>query len=822
MTQPVLGTPWHKLLGIREQTCSSSQTIASLDAYWRCANYISAGQIYLFSNPLMKGGLSPRDIKHRLMGHWGTIPGLNFLYAHINRLIRDHGQNTVVLMGPGHGGPAGNAEAFIDDSLSAVYPDIPQNELGLERLCRAYSFPLGFPSNHGPHTPGSIHEGGELGYVLSHAYGAVLDNPSLLAIPIIGDGECETGPLAASWQTNKFINPQTDGLVLPIVHLNGYKISNPSILARISLQERDDYFKGMGYRPYTFVAGFDEEDALSIHKRFVALFEEIFAELCSIKEHAKQGFYERPAYPVLIFKTPKGWTCPTYIDGQKFEDSWRSHQVPFAAADETLTHFDDFCAWMASYRPQEIFEKDGTLSKQVTRILPQGDLRIGSNPCADAGRIRRALTLPSLDSCKMAVDTSQRGTLCASPTYVLGLYTAKLLQNNPQMFRVFGPDEIASNRFQSIYRATQKQWYVDKDKDLENDGELSQTGSVIEQLSEHQCEGLLEGYVLTGRHGIWVSYEAFAQITASMISQHIKWLEALRREVSWRKPISSLNILLTSHVWRQEHNGFTHQDPGIVDTLLNKSGHNEHVVHIYYPCDANLLLAVAQQAYTATDCVNVIFAGKQQIPVWLTLDEASLELAHGALEWTWASHTDAHGNFDLVLATCGDVPTIETLAAADILRRQGVHFKFVNVLNLCALQRHEENDDALTDEEFTELFSADKPVLFAFHAYVGTMYRLLWGRPYSSNFFVHGYQDLGSTTTFFDMLHMNQMDRFALAAHALQILDAQRASVHGCAKPLWETARQEILAHREKLYRFTLEHGYDDPAATSYPSVAQD
>ncbi len=801
MAQPTIGTPWKKL-----NTPVSEEKIAWVDKYWRAANYLSVGQIYLRSNPLMKGEFTRDDVKHRLVGHWGTTPGLNFLFGHLNRLISDHQQNALFLMGPGHGGPAGTAQSLLDGTYREVRPDITNDEAGLQKFFRQFSYPGGIPSHYAPETPGSIHEGGELGYTLSHAYGAVLDNPSMLAVAVVGDGEAETGPLATSWQTNKFMDPLTDGIVLPVLHLNGYKIANPTILARISDAERDEFFRGMGYHPYNFVAGFDNEDAASIHRRFAALLEAVFDEICDIKARAAAGEASRPFYPMIVFRTPKGWTCPKEIDGKKTEGSWRAHQVPLASARDTEAHFDVLKGWLESYGPEGLFDENGAIRPEVTKFMPEGDLRLGANPNANGGALRVELDLPAAEEFAIDVEAGGHGCGATEATRVLGEYTAKLINGNRDKFRIFGPDETASNRLQPSYQVTDKQWFNgDLFEDPANDEHMAPVGNIIEQLSEHQCEGLLEGYLLTGRHGLWSSYESFVHIVDSMVNQHAKWLEATVRHIGWRKPISGLNMLLSSHVWRQDHNGFSHQDPGFVDVLLNKNFNNDHVVNIYYPADANLLLAVAERAYESTNCINAVFAGKQPAPTWVTLDEAREELATGAAEWKWAS-TAKGDDVDIVLAACGDVPTQETMAAVELLDKLGVRVRVVNVVELLKLQNVSENDQAMSDEQFTQLFGAGKPVLFAFHAYPGTVRRLIWDRPNHDNFHVHGYQEQGSTTTPYDMLRLNNMDRWALAADALRIIDADKYAGQIAE---WEQFRLDA-------FQFAVDNGYDHPDFTDW------
>ena len=815
MTQPVIGTPWTKL-----EIPVSADALAAVDKYWRCANYLSVGQIYLRSNPLMrkdwtdaktgkKRDFGRVDVKHRLVGHWGTTPGINFLFGHVNRLIADHGQNAMFLMGPGHGGPAGTAQSLLDGTYREIRPDITDDEAGLEKFFRQFSYPGGIPSHFAPETPGSIHEGGELGYTLSHAYGAVMDNPSLLAVAVVGDGEAETAALATSWQSNKLVNPKTDGIVLPILHLNGYKIANPTILARISDEELTKFFEGMGYKPHFFVAGFDNESHASIHARFAAQLEEVFGEICDIKANAELGDETRPVYPMIVFRTPKGWTCPKHIDGKKTEDSWRAHQVPLADARDTHEHFRVLRSWLRSYGPEELFTSEGQVREDVTAFMPKGDLRIGANPNANGGKIRRELELPDIHAHEVPVAEKGHGWGATEAARVFGAYTADVLAKNDD-FRIFGPDETASNRLQDCYAATSKQWLAGHYADADNDDLLAPSGRVIEQLSEHQCEGFLEAYVLTGRHGVWSSYESFVHVVDSMVNQHCKWLEACRREIPWRAPISGLNILLSSHVWRQDHNGFSHQDPGFIDVLLNKAN-DTHVVNAYYPCDANMALAVAERVYRSTDCVNAIFCGKQPAPTFVTVGEARAELEEGLAAWEWASTAENLEDADMVIATCGDVPTLEALAAVDLLRGHCVKVWFVNVVDLLKIQNACENDQAISDDRFTEFFgTGEKPVLFCFHAYAGTIRRLVWARPGHDAWCVHGYEEKGSTTTPFDMLRLNNMDRWALAAEALRLIDGARGeSEHAEQIEAWEAFRLEA-------FEFAVEEGYDHPAFTDW------
>lgn len=807
-----LGTPWKKL-----DAPVAEEEVAWVDKYWRAANYMSVGQIYLRSNPLMRDDFvdeksgQPRDfgradVKHRLVGHWGTTPGLNFLMGHVNRFIHDHGQNVVFFMGPGHGGPAGTSQSLLDGTYRECYPQITDDEAGLQRFFRQFSYPGGIPSHFAPETPGSIHEGGELGYTLSHAYGAVLNNPSLLAFAVVGDGEAETGPLATSWQTNKLVNPLTDGIVLPVLHLNGYKIANPTILARISDEERNEFFRGMGYHPYTFVAGFDDEPPISIHRRFAALLEQVFNEICDIKWRALAGETERPAYPMIVFKTPKGWTCPKYIDGKKTQDSWRAHQVPLVSAKDTHEHFRVLRSWLRSYKPEELWNEDGSLRPEVTEFMPEGELRLGANPNANGGLVREELELPDIHDYEIPVAEKGHGFGTTEASRVFGDYTRDVMKLNLTKFRVFGPDETASNRLQAAYSLTDKQWDAGFNADPENDVHMSSVGSVIEQLSEHQCEGLLEGFLLTGRHGVWSSYESFIHVVDSMVNQHAKWLEATVRHIPWRAPIASLNILLTSHVWRQDHNGFSHQDPGFVDVLLNKNFHNDHVVEAYYPADANMLLAVGEEAYKSTNKINAIFAGKQPSPTFQTIDEAKAELAEGVAEWEWAGNVKKGEKADIVLACCGDVPTLELLAASDALQDMGLKVKFVNVVKLLSIQNAGENDAAISDERFSELFGTDVPVLFAYHAYAHTIHGLIFDRPGHDNFHVHGYMEEGSTTTPYDMLRLNEMDRWALASHALELVDTEK----------YAEKIAEWRAFRDEAFQFACDNGYDHPRFTEW------
>ncbi|OZG49423.1 phosphoketolase [Pseudoscardovia suis] len=805
MTSPVIGTPWKKL-----NRAVSEESLEGVDKYWRAANYLSIGQIYLLKNPLMREPFTRDDVKHRLVGHWGTTPGLNFLIGHINRFIADHQQNTVIIMGPGHGGPAGTAQSYLDGTYFEIRPDITNDEKGLAKFFRQFSYPGGIPSHYAPETPGSIHEGGELGYALSHAYGAVFNNPSLFVPAIVGDGEAETGPLATGWQSNKLVNPRTDGIVLPILHLNGYKIANPTILSRISDEELHEFFHGMGYEPYEFVAGFDDEDHMSIHRRFADLFENVWDEICDIKATAQTNDVDRPFYPMIIFRTPKGWTCPKFIDGKKTEGSWRAHQVPLASARDTEEHFQVLKNWLESYKPEELFNEDGSIKEDVISFMPKGDLRIGANPNANGGLIRKDLVLPKLEDYEVT-EVKKFGHGWGGmkggkeATRVLGYYTRDIIKLNPDSFRIFGPDETASNRLGAAYEVTNKQWDAGYLSSLV-DEHMAVTGQVTEQLSEHQMEGFVEGYILTGRHAIWSSYESFVHVIDSMLNQHAKWLEATVREIPWRKPIASMNLLVSSHVWRQDHNGFSHQDPGVIDILLNKNFNNDHVIGIYFPCDANMLLAVAERCFKSTNKINAIIAGKQPAATWLTLDEARAELEKGVAEWKWASNVKDGEEPDIVLATCGDIPVQETLAAAEQLDAEGIKFKVVNVVDLLSIENAQDNDEAISDEEFTELFTADKPVLFAYHAYAREIRSLIWNRPNHDNFIVHGYQEQGSTTTPFDMVRVNDLDRFELEAEALRAIDADK----------FADRIAYLEQHRIDTFQYACDNGEDAPEYTDW------
>lgn len=795
-------------------------TARSLDAYWRCANYLSLGQIYLRANPLLRRPLTFDDVKPRPVGHWGTIPGLNFIYAHVNRLVAAHAQHALVVLGPGHGGNAGAVSALVDGSYTERYPEVTPTEDGLATFMRAYAAPGGMPSNCTPALPGSIHSGGELGYTLSHAFGAAFDNPDQLIVPIVGDGESEEGAIASAWSMSRIMNPATDGIVLPILHLNGYKITMPSLIAAATPEERAMYFRGLGYDPVTFTVGFDDEDPLSFHTRFAELLEDVYARICAIKAAALEDACagERPepavgpAYPLIIFQSPKGWTTPAGPDGTPFEDTTSIHEVPLRIGTdpERLAWLE---SWLRSYRPEELFDDAGAFVPAVRAIMPAGALRLGVNPLADGGTCRRALALPDPADWALLISDRTRGQRKVGLAGMCGAYTREVMRENPDNFRLFSPDELSSNRMDASLEVTGKQWNagaiarddgatpvadpVDDPADLD----LVPSGKVVEVLSEHQCEGMLEGYVLTGRHGIWATYEAFAQVAGSMVGQHLKWLEESLAPGAWRAPLSSLNILLTSHVWRQDHNGFTHQDPGFADLLINKAGALD-IARLYYPVDANMMLAVMRRCYASTNRVNAIIAGKHESPVYLTLAEATAELARGAAAWDWASSAPADERPDLVVASAGDVVTVEALAAARLMSEAGVRVRFVNVVDLLRLAAPGDAAGAFSADEFEELFGTDVPVLFCFHGYEGQVLRLIARRPGASRFCVRGFRNQGATTTPYGMLYANGMDRFELAKTGLSLVDAAR----------FEATCSDFAAKRDELWAYSVEHGIDHPS----------
>ncbi|AIF41572.1 MULTISPECIES: phosphoketolase family protein [Dermacoccus] len=798
-------TPWQPSPG----TELTDATLETIHRWWRAANYLSVGQIYLLDNPLLREPLTRDNVKHRLLGHWGTTPGLNFLYAHLNRVIAERSQPTIYVTGPGHGGPGMVANTYLEGTYSQIYPNVGLDEAGLRRLVKQFSFPGGIPSHAAPETPGSIHEGGELGYALSHAYGAVFDNPELLAFTVIGDGEAETGPLATSWHSNKFVNPVTDGVVLPVLHLNGYKIANPTVLARISDEELDALMRGYGHTPYVFEAGLDGEDPISIHRRFATLLDEVFDHIARIKAEAAEAGAEnaeRPRWPMIVFRTPKGWTGPKTIDGKVAEGHWRSHQVPLANARDTDEHLHDLDAWLRSYRPDELFDEAGRPADDILALAPDGELRMGATPYANGGELRVALELP--DFRDFAVDAGsddERGTAVAESTRVLGEWLRAVAAANPENFRIFGPDETASNRLQAVYETTNKQWMGAYEP---NDAEdpMGRVGQVMEMLSEHQCQGWLEGYLLTGRHGLMSSYEAFIHIVDSMFNQHAKWLK-VTNEIGWRRPISSLNYLLSSHVWRQDHNGFSHQDPGFIDHVVNKKS---DVIRVYLPADANTLLSTFDHVLRTEQYVNVVVAGKQPNPVWLTMDEAVRHCARGLGIWEWAGTEVAGEEPDVVLACAGDIPTIEVLAAAKILRERvpGLKVRVVNVVDLMRLQAEKEHPHGLSDREFDTIFTPDKPIVFAYHGYPWLIHRLTYGRTGHSNLHVRGFIEEGTTTTPFDMVMRNDLDRFHLVIDVLDRVPDLGARCAGL--------RQEMQDLRLEARAYAYENGEDLPAVASW------
>jgi len=776
----------------------SDELLNRIDRWWRTANYLSVGQIYLLDNPLLREPLTRDDVKPRLLGHWGTTPGLTFLYAHLNRAIAERQQSTIYITGPGHGGPGLVAGAYLDGTYSEVYSDITEDAEGLRRLFRQFSFPGGIPSHVAPETPGSIHEGGELGYALSHAYGAAFDNPDLLVAAVVGDGEAETGPLATSWHSTKFVNPAQDGVVLPILHLNGYKIANPTVLARISDEELDALMVGNGHKPYRFVAGFDDEDALSIHRRFAVLLDEVLDEIAAIKARAAEGDLSRPIWPMIIFKTPKGWTGPDYIDGKKTTGSWRAHQVPLASARDTPEHLEVLREWLSSYKPEELFDASGRVAEDIRSLTPSEHLRMSDNPHANGGLLLKDLRLP--DFREYAVDVPRPGATISEAPRVLGQWLTDVIRLNPDNFRIFGPDETASNRLQAVFDATDKQWNADFEGP-EVDDHLARAGRVLEMLSEHQMQGWLEGYLLTGRHGLFNCYEAFIHIVDSMVNQHAKWLK-VTQEIPWRRPIASLNYLLSSHVWRQDHNGFSHQDPGFIDHVVNKKA---EVVRVYLPPDANTLLSTYSHCLRSRNYVNVVVSGKQPAPNFLSMDQAIEHCTRGLGIWDWAG-TEVEGKEpDVVLACAGDVPTLEVLAAADILRRElpVLMVRVVNVVDLMRLQDEREHPHGLSDREFDNIFTADRPIVFAYHGYPWLIHRLTYRRNGHSNLHVRGYKEEGTTTTPFDMVMLNDLDRYKLV---IDVIDHVHWLRSGQAN-----LRQKMVDARLRARQYTRAHGEDLP-----------
>ena len=768
-----------------------SDLLRRMHAYWRAANYLSVGQIYLYDNPLLKRPLKREHIKPRLLGHWGTTPGLNFIYVHLNRVIKEHDLNVIYITGPGHGGPGLVANTYLEGTYSEIYPNISQDEEGLKKLFKQFSFPGGIPSHVAPETPGSIHEGGELGYALTHAYGAVFDNPELLAACVVGDGEAETGPLAASWHSNKFLNPARDGAVLPILHLNGYKIANPTLLARIPDDELEALFRGYGYEPY-LVAGDHPPDA---HQQMAATLDAVLGEIKRIQHEARRrGFRRRPAWPMIILRTPKGWTGPKVVDGKPVEGTFRSHQVPMSDMDRP-EHIKILDRWLKSYKPQELFDAGGKLVAELAELAPKGERRMGANPHANGGQLLRDLRLP--DFCDYAVKVPAPGAVEAEATRVQGQFVRDILKQNQGIFRIVGPDETASNRWNALFEVDQRCWTAEQ---LPTDEDLSPTGHVMEVLSEHLCEGWLEGYLLTGRHGFFNCYEAFIHIVDSMFNQHAKWLK-VTRHIRWRRPIASLNYLLSSHVWRQDHNGFSHQDPGFIDHVVNKKA---EVIRVYLPPDANTLLSVTDHCLRSRNYVNLIVAGKQPGPQWLSMDAAIKHCTAGIGIWPWASN-DKDSEPDVVMACCGDVPTMETLAGVELLRDYFPELKVrvINVVDLMRLQPASEHPHGLSDKDFDILFTRDKPIVFAFHGYPWLIHRLTYRRANHHNLHVRGYKEEGTTTTPFDMVVLNDLDRFHLVMDVIDRVPQLGPRAAYVKQSLFE----KLVEHK----RYIASHGEDMP-----------
>lgn len=772
----------------------ASEELQRIDAYWRAANYLSVGQIYLLDNPLLREPLRLEHIKPRLLGHWGTTPGLNFVYVHLNRLVASHDLNVIYVTGPGHGGPGLVANTYLEGTYSEFYPDITRDADGMKKLFKQFSFPGGIPSHVAPETPGSINEGGELGYSLLHAYGAVFDNPDLIACCVVGDGEAETGALAASWHSNKFLNPVRDGAVLPILHLNGYKIANPAILARLEDSELVSLFEGYGYSPY-FVEG---NDPIVVHQLMAAALDDVFAKIQTIQHDARiHGFSERPRWPMIILRTPKGWTGPKFVDGLPVEGTSRSHQVPLAELSSKPEHLLMLEEWMRSYRPEELFDEEGTLLPELAALAPTGERRMGANPHANGGLLLKNLAMP--DFSNYAVDVSKPARVIAEATRVMGEFLRDVMKLNLESrnFRVMGPDETASNRLTALFEVTDR---VSVEPILPTDEHITPDGRVMEVLSEHLCQGWLEGYLLTGRHGFFSCYEAFIHIIDSMFNQHAKWLK-VARTIPWRRPIASLNYLLTSHVWRQDHNGFSHQDPGFIDHVINKKA---EVVRVYLPPDANTLLSVADHCLRSHNYVNVIIAGKQPALQFLTMDEAIRHCTVGIGIWEWASN-DQGAEPDVVMACAGDVPTLETIAAVDLLRQHfpDLKVRVVNVVDLMKLQPTSEHPHGLSDKDFDSLFTTDKPIIFAFHGYPWLIHRLTYRRTNHQNLHVRGFKEEGTTTTPFDMVVLNDLDRFHLV---MDVID-RVPELQGLGAHVKQMMRYRLIEHKE----YILQHGDDIP-----------
>jgi xylulose-5-phosphate/fructose-6-phosphate phosphoketolase len=787
----------------RLEVSLNADELRRLDAYWRACNYLSVGMLYLRDNPLLREPLKPEHIKNRLLGHWGSDPGQSLVWVHLNRLIKKYDLDVIYLSGPGHGAPATLANSYLEGVYSEVYPDRSQDPEGLQRFFKLFSFPGGIGSHCTPETPGSIHEGGELGYCLSHAYGAAFDNPGLIAVAVVGDGEAETGPLATSWHSNKFLNPVRDGAVLPILHLNGYKIANPTILARIPTDELESLLNGYGYEPYV-VEG-DEPQA--VHQLMAATLERCILEIREIQEHARKGSAAnatRPRWPMIVMRTPKGWTCPKELDGKRLEGFWRAHQVPITDPVTNPAHLKLLEGWMRSYHPEELFDQRDGLVAELRELAPEGTRRISANPHANGGLLRKPLKLP--DFREYAVKVTRPGHSEGSNTYVLGQYLRDVMRNNMTNFRVFGPDETASNKLEAIYEASKKTWLGEYKPEDRDGGELSADGRVMEMLSEHTLEGWLEGYLLTGRHGFLSTYEGFAHIIDSMVNQHAKWLEKCTTSVSWRAPVSSLNILISSTVWRQDHNGFTHQDPGFIDVVTNKS---PSITRIYLPPDANCLLSVADHCLRSVNYVNVIVADKQPHPEYLTMDEAIRHCTKGIGLWDWAS-SDQNGDPDVIVASAGDVATIEALAATAILRDKfpTLRVRFVNVVDLFRLQPPIEHPHGLSDRDFNSLFTTDKPVIFNFHGYPALIHKLAYRRSNHDNMHVRGYKEKGNINTPLQLAINNQTDRFTLAIDVIdRVPKLQTTGAH-----VKEWLKDQISYHLD----YATENGVDPPEINNW------
>ena len=776
-------------IGSEQTTALTTEELRKIHAYWRAANYLSVGQIYLMDNPLLREPLKLEHVKPRLLGHWGTTPGLNFIYVHFNRLIQKYDLNVLYLTGPGHGGPGLVANTYLEGTYSEVYPNISQDAEGMQQLFKQFSFPGGIPSHVAPETPGSIHEGGELGYALAHAYGAAFDNPDLLVCCVIGDGEAETGALATSWHSNKFLNPVHDGAVLPILHLNGYKIANPTVLARLSQHELESLLIGYGYKPY-FVEG---DDPTTMHPLMAKTLDTIITEIKAIQTDARiHGFSQRPQWPMLILKTPKGWTGPKEVDGKQVEGTWRSHQVPLAELATKPEHLKLLEVWMKSYKPEELFDETGKLVSELAELAPKGDRRMGANPHANGGLLLKDLKLP--DFRDYAVAVSRPGTVEAESTRVMGTFLRDVMKLNLERrnFRVMGPDETNSNRWNALFEVSDRVWTAEA---LANDDHLSPDGRVMEVLSEHLCQGWLEGYLLTGRHGFFSCYEAFIHIIDSMFNQHAKWLNTTCH-IPWRRPIASLNYLLTSHVWRQDHNGFSHQDPGFIDHVVNKKA---DIIRVYLPPDANTLLSVTDHCLRSRHYVNLIIAGKQPELQWLDMDAAIKHCTAGIGIWEWASN-DRGSEPDVVMACAGDVPTLETLAAVDLLRQHfsDLKVRVVNVVDLMKLQPKEEHPHGLSHQEFDTIFTTDKPIVFAYHGYPWLIHRLTYRRTNHRNIHVRGYKEEGTTTTPFDMVVLNDLDRFHLASDVIDRVP----KLGSAAAYTQQLIRDKLIEHRQYITRY--------------------